>query len=71
MSGFWDAVEQIDDGTPPDAGTGPRCPAGGRRCPSWLCDCFVNECDGCASGTCPTGGLHPELFAVGRIEGAP
>lgn len=45
--------------------TAPACPMGGPRCHPGICDCFIDYCDGCAAGNCPTGGLHPEFFEVG------
>lgn len=42
------------------------CPMGGPRCDPEICDCFIDSCQGCASGTCPTGGIHPETFEIGE-----
>lgn len=38
-----------------------ECPAGGPRCPEWLCDCFSYQFPDQPE---EWGKLHPELFEV-------
>jgi hypothetical protein len=51
--------------SPVQEATMTNCPAGGPRCPEWLCDCFAAQFPDDPE---EWGKLHPEFYAIGETD---